>query len=51
MLTPEQQKQEDFIIYDVIKSARTMEEFLWGEHNENWGLEEWKRCSGNVRGK
>lgn len=35
--------KEDTLIFNVIKSARTLEEFLWGVHNQLWGLEEWKR--------
>jgi hypothetical protein len=43
MLTTEQLSEEEKIILEVIESARVLEEFLWGEHNSNWGLEEWKR--------
>lgn len=34
---------EEILILRVIKSARTLEDFLWGVHNQLWGLEEWKR--------
>jgi hypothetical protein len=31
------------IIIDAVIAARITEELLWGELNETWGLEEWKR--------
>lgn len=34
---------EEKLIYDAITSARTIEEYLWGEFNSQWNLEEWKR--------
>ncbi|MCA9388913.1 hypothetical protein KC644_04120 [Candidatus Berkelbacteria bacterium] len=35
-------KQEE-IIKEIILAARKIQDFLWGEPNKNWGLEEWKR--------
>lgn len=40
---PSQNNSEDELIFSVIKSARNLEDFLWGIHNQLWGLEEWKR--------
>lgn len=37
-LTPEYHK-----IYEAVVASRRIQEFLWGEHNKNWGLEEWRR--------
>lgn len=34
---------DEKILFDVIISARKQEEFLWGEYNPQWNLEEWKR--------
>lgn len=34
---------DEKILFDVIISARKQEEFLWGEFNPQWNLEEWKR--------
>jgi len=34
---------EEKIIIEAIKSARTVQKFLWGKHNQKWGLEEWRR--------
>lgn len=34
---------EENEIRDAIVCARKIEDFLWGEHNAKWGLEEWKR--------
>ncbi len=34
---------EDDYILDIIKSARKIQDFLWGELNYKWDLEEWKR--------
>ena len=34
---------EDSTIYEVIKSARIIQDFLWGKCNGAWGLEEWRR--------
>ncbi len=30
-------------IAEAIKSAREIQEFLWGEQNNEWGIEEWLR--------
>ena len=30
-------------IKEVIISARKLEEFLWGEYNDQWNIEEWRR--------
>lgn len=35
--------EEEWAIAEVIKSARTIQEFLWGEKNAVWNLEEWRR--------
>jgi hypothetical protein len=34
---------EEKIFIDVLLSARKLEQFLWGEYNDQWNLEEWKR--------
>lgn len=34
---------EEKYIYEAIMSARKIEEFLWGEFNPQWNLDEWKR--------
>lgn len=34
---------EEKYITEVLRSARKIQEFLWGELNEKWDLEEWKR--------
>ncbi len=36
-------EDEEHAIAEVIRSARTVQEFLWGECNGAWGLEEWRR--------
>lgn len=36
-------KTEEQTISEVIRAARTIQEFLWGEMNDNCGLEEFKR--------
>ncbi len=36
-------KTEDQSIIEVIKSARSIQEFLWSDMNEDIGLEEFKR--------
>lgn len=28
---------------DAIRAARQVQEYLWGEYNEQWGIEEWRR--------
>ena len=38
MLTNEEKQ-----IKEVIIAARTTEEYLWGEYNDKWNIEEWKR--------
>jgi hypothetical protein len=35
--------EEEKHLFDIVITARKLQEFLWGEHNANWGLEEWKR--------
>lgn len=34
---------EEIYIYHSIKAARQVQDFLWGEYNSKWDLEEWKR--------
>lgn len=34
---------EEKQIKEVIISARKLEEFLWGEYNGQWNIEEWRR--------
>lgn len=34
---------EEIYLFNSIKSARSVQEFLWGEYNEKWNIEEWKR--------
>lgn len=34
---------EEEQIKEVIISARILEEFLWGEYNGQWDIEEWRR--------
>jgi hypothetical protein len=36
-------ENEDHVIAEAIRAARTVQEFLWGESNGAWGFEEWKR--------
>lgn len=50
-LTQDQLRAEDELILEAIRASRFLEEFLWGEHNENWGLEEWKRMFRKREGK
>jgi hypothetical protein len=38
-------------IAELLKAARTLEDYLWGKHNEKWGLEEWKRMLRKRLGK
>ena len=38
MLTNEEEQ-----IKEVIIAARTLEEYLWGESNGKWNIEEWRR--------
>ena len=35
--------EEEKYIYEAIIGARTIQEFLWGQHNKGWDIEEWKR--------
>jgi hypothetical protein len=35
--------EEERYLFEVIKSSRKIQDFLWGELNDQWGLEEWKR--------
>ncbi len=34
---------EEKQILEVIKAARITEEYLWGEYNGQWNIEEWRR--------
>lgn len=34
---------EEKQILEVIKAARITEEYLWGEYNGQWDIEEWRR--------
>lgn len=34
---------EEQHLAEAIKAARTIQDFLWGECNSSWTLEEWKR--------
>jgi len=36
-------KTEDQTMFEVIKAARLIQEFLWGDMNDDCGLEEFKR--------
>lgn len=38
MYTDEEQQ-----IYEVIVASRKLEEYLWGEYNGKWNIEEWRR--------
>ena len=35
--------KEEIYLFNSIRSARNVQNFLWGEYNEKWDLEEWKR--------
>ncbi len=35
--------EEELALSDVIRAARTVQTFLWGEANGSWGIEEWRR--------
>lgn len=50
-LTKDEITREEAIILDVIQSARNLEEYLWGQHNPGWGLEEWRRMFRKREGK
>jgi hypothetical protein len=34
---------EEQYLFEAVISARKVQEFLWGDFNEKWDLEEWKR--------
>lgn len=34
---------EEKQIYEVIVASRKLEEYLWGEYNGQWNIEEWRR--------
>lgn len=36
-------QDEEKYLFEAIMSARALQEFLWGECNKEWGIEEWKR--------
>lgn len=36
-------KEEEKYLFEAIISARRVQEFLWGENNKKWGIEEWRR--------
>ena len=36
-------KSRDQHIVEVLQATRKIQDFLWGKHNKNWGLEEWRR--------
>lgn len=36
-------ENEEKLIAEAIEAARTVQEFLWGERNAEWGIEEWRR--------
>lgn len=35
--------KEELYLFDCVLSARKIQNYLWGEYNELWDLEEWKR--------
>jgi hypothetical protein len=35
--------REEIYLFESVKSARNVQDFLWGEYNSKWDLEEWKR--------
>lgn len=37
------ESREEEAIKEVIVAARTVQTFLWGDSNGEWGLEEWRR--------
>ena len=43
MLDKDRLTTEEQIILQAIKSARDVQEYLWGEFNDNIPLEEWRR--------
>jgi hypothetical protein len=34
---------EEKYLYEAIIAARKVQEFLWGDYNSEWNIEEWKR--------
>lgn len=34
---------EEAYLFEAIMAARKVQEYLWGEYNGQWGIEEWKR--------
>jgi len=34
---------EEIYLFQCVKSARSIQEYLWGGFNSKWDLEEWKR--------
>lgn len=34
---------EEIYLFESVKSARKVQDFLWGEYNSQWDIEEWKR--------
>lgn len=39
--------REEVYLFESVKSARNVQDFLWGEYNTKWDLEEWKRMFSN----
>ena len=39
----EELTNEEEQIREVIIAARKLEEYLWGEYNDAWNIEEWRR--------
>lgn len=35
--------KEEQYLYSAVVAAREIQEFLWGEFNDAWNLEEWRR--------
>lgn len=35
--------KEEKQLTEAVVAARTIQEYLWGEHNGEWNLEEWRR--------
>lgn len=36
-------EQEETHLTEIIRAARSIQNFLWGKQNEGFGLEEWRR--------
>ena len=34
---------EEIYLFESIKAARNIQDFLWGDYNKKWDLEEWRR--------